>query len=63
MSKRKNLDSKEVGLEIGLILGKSWAKVVVLIVSALNILNFPLGTALAIYAFWALTRPEPRPIT
>ena len=43
---------------IGLLKGKSWAKVLILIVSAFHLLDIPLGTALALYAFWALTRPE-----
>lgn len=35
-----------------------WARILVLIVAGLNLLNFPIGTALAIYAFWVLTRPD-----
>ena len=37
---------------------KSWARIFATIVCALNIFNLPFGTALAIYGFWVLTRPE-----
>lgn len=41
-----------------LLRGNSWARIFALIVCALNIFNVPFGTALAIYGFWVLTRPE-----
>lgn len=37
---------------------KPWARIFATIVCALNIFNIPFGTALAIYGFWVLTRPE-----
>lgn len=37
---------------------KTWARIFATIVCALNIFNVPFGTALAIYGFWVLTRPE-----
>jgi len=43
---------------IGLVKRRSWARLLVLIVAALGIFNFPFGTALAIYAFWVLSRDE-----
>ena len=43
---------------IFLLRGHDWARVVTLILAALELLNFPFGTALAVYTFWALTRPE-----
>ncbi len=43
---------------IGLWRRKGWARVLILIVSALNLLNFPLGTALGIYSIWVLVHEE-----
>lgn len=37
---------------------KPWARIVVLILSALDLFNVPLGTALGIYGFWVLLKPE-----
>ena len=38
---------------------KNWGRILVLILGVLNLLNFPLGTALGIYTLWALLRAEP----
>lgn len=43
---------------IVLLQDKTWARIFATIVCALNIFNVPFGTALAIYGFWVLTRPE-----
>jgi hypothetical protein len=43
---------------IGLLKYKNWARILILIVSVFDIFNFPLGTALAIYTFWALLQDE-----
>jgi len=43
---------------IGLIRRKNWARILILIVSILNLFNFPFGTVLGIYAIWALVQPE-----
>ena len=43
---------------IGLIRRYSWSRILVLVLGCLNLLNFPLGTALGVYTLWALTRPE-----
>lgn len=43
---------------IGLIKRKNWARVLVLILSFFNLFHFPLGTAIGIYAIWALLQPE-----
>jgi hypothetical protein len=43
---------------IGLLLRKSWARVLLLIVAVLGLLNIPFGTALGIYTLWVLTKPE-----
>lgn len=38
----------------GLLKGKSWARVLVLVLGFLNLLNVPLGLALGIYTIWLL---------
>jgi len=43
---------------IGLLKMAPWSRIVVIIVSALNLISFPFGTALGIYGIWVLTRPE-----
>lgn len=45
---------------IGLLGRKEWARILTLILGVLNIFKFPVGTALAIYTFWALTGNEAR---
>jgi hypothetical protein len=42
----------------GLLTRKSWSRVLAIILGALNILNFPLGTVVGIYTIWALTQSE-----
>ena len=43
---------------IGLFTYKSWARILVMIVSALNCLNIPVGTAKGVYSIWVLMQPE-----
>ena len=43
---------------IGLFSYKPWARILVMIVSALNCLNVPVGTAKGIYSLWVLMQPE-----
>lgn len=43
---------------IGLLKQQNWARVLTLIVSAIGLIDIPVGTGLGIYAFWVLTRPE-----
>ncbi len=40
--------------------GRPWGRPVILVLSALHVLNFPIGTALSVYSFWALLS-EPQP--
>ncbi len=42
----------------GLFSLKSWARILVLIVSAINCLNVPIGTAKGVYSIWVLMQPE-----
>ena len=47
----------------GLLKNKSWGMAAALVASALNLMNFPFGTALSIYTIWAVSSgklvPEP----
>jgi hypothetical protein len=47
---------------IGLLKRGSWARILVLIVGCLNLLNIPFGTALGIYTIWVLVQPESKTI-
>ena len=40
-------------------MGKSWARIFLIILSALDLLNLPLGTAMGVYGLWALLRKAP----
>ncbi|MBN1827307.1 MAG: hypothetical protein JW958_13695 [Candidatus Eisenbacteria bacterium] len=39
---------------IGLLAGAGWAKVLAVIVGALNLVNFPIGTAIGAYTIWVI---------
>jgi hypothetical protein len=39
---------------IGLLKLQGWAKIIILIISFLGLLNFPIGTAVGIYSIWVL---------
>lgn len=43
---------------IGLLKRKEWARILVLILSVLDLFRFPVGTAVGIYSIWALVQPE-----
>ena len=43
---------------IGLLKRQSWARILVLILGCINILNIPLGTALGIYTIWVLMQSD-----
>lgn len=43
---------------IGLFTYKPWARILVMIVSAMNCLNVPIGTAKGVYSIWVLMQPE-----
>ena len=42
----------------GLLRYRNWARILILVLSALDLLNFPLGTALAVYTIWVLVQEE-----
>lgn len=37
---------------------KPWARILVIVLSALDLIHVPFGTALGIYGFWTLLSPE-----
>ena len=43
---------------IGLINRKPWSRVLTLVISFLNLLAIPFGTAVGIYGIWVLTKQE-----
>ncbi len=42
----------------GLLKGKEWGRILALVVAVLGLLNFPLGTAIGIYALYVLLQQE-----
>jgi hypothetical protein len=43
---------------IGLRNRRQWARILTIILSILNLFNFPLGTALGVYGLWALLNEQ-----
>ncbi len=43
---------------IGLLHRREWARILVLIISAINLLNIPIGTAVGAYSIWVLVQRE-----
>lgn len=43
---------------IGLLRRQPWARILTLIIGALDLLDIPVGTALGVYTFWVLMRDE-----
>jgi hypothetical protein len=43
---------------IGLLQYKPWARITVIVLSALDLIHIPFGTALGIYGFWVLLNPQ-----
>jgi len=43
---------------IGLLKYQSWARILTIVLSILDLLNFPIGTALGIYGLWILFNPD-----
>ncbi len=42
----------------GLLRLRPWARLLMIVLSALNLLSIPIGTALGIYGLWVLLQPE-----
>ncbi len=47
---------------IGLLKYRNWGRILTLVVSILGIIDFPVGTALGIYAMWVLFHKETTPL-
>lgn len=43
---------------LGLFKRKEWARILTLIISVINLLSFPFGTAIGVYSIWALVQTE-----
>lgn len=43
---------------IGLLQYRPWARITVIVISALDLIHIPFGTALGIYGFWVLLNPQ-----
>jgi F0F1-type ATP synthase membrane subunit a len=43
---------------IGLLKRKEWARILILVVSAIDLINIPIGTALGVYSIWVLVNDE-----
>jgi hypothetical protein len=43
---------------IGLLKGKEWGRITVIVISFFNLIHVPLGTALGIYSLWVLLNDE-----
>jgi hypothetical protein len=46
----------------GLLTLRPWARILALVLSALNILNLPFGTALGVYGLWVLLHRDTEPL-
>ena len=47
---------------VGLLRHSNWARILTLILAALNLPNIPFGTALGVYAFWVLLNDQTTPL-
>ncbi len=43
---------------VGMLKYRPWSRILAIVVSALNLLNVPLGTALGVYSLWVLLNNE-----
>ena len=43
---------------IGLLKLQPWARILAIVISALDLLNVPIGTALGVYGLWVLLQAE-----
>jgi hypothetical protein len=46
----------------GLINRKSWARILIIVISCLELFSFPFGTALGVYGLWVLLNKETPPL-
>jgi hypothetical protein len=52
------LGSGVAGAGVGLLQYRSWARVLAIIMAVLLVFHFPIGTVIAVYAFWVLFSQE-----
>lgn len=43
---------------VGLLKRRSWARILALVIAVLSLFNFPIGTAVSIYAIWVLLQTD-----
>jgi hypothetical protein len=43
---------------LGLLKGQNWARVLVIFLAVLDLINFPIGTAVGVYVLWVLLNDE-----
>ena len=43
---------------IGVLKHKNWARILLMVVAAMDLLNVPVGTAIGVYTLWALIQDE-----
>lgn len=43
---------------VGLLKHKNWARILILVISGLDLVHIPFGTALAVYSIWALVQDD-----
>jgi hypothetical protein len=43
---------------LGLLKYKEWARILILVLSAISLMNIPIGTAIGVYSIWALVQDE-----
>lgn len=51
-----------IALGIGLLNYRPWARSIGTVIAILELLNFPIGTVLGVYALWVLLSPETDPL-
>ncbi len=51
-----------IALGVGLLNYRPWARSIGTVIAIVELLNFPLGTALGVYALWVLLSPETDPL-
>jgi len=47
---------------IGLLQFQEWARILAIVISALNLINIPFGTALGVYGLWVLLSDATQPL-
>jgi len=45
---------------LGLLKGKSWARILVLVLAVFDLVDFPVGTAISLYTLWVLLHNDTR---